>query len=196
MTNDTEHETIDALLADGAGDETEGELVLQFPSQDFPAPPAFWLRVPADWLAVPVPDAEMAVRDPVPVDGFHPNVVVRVRRAAASDTVTDDLFRSIAVGDTTAGVEVISEEVRTDLDTPARWLLARFRGPSGQVLLARHLLVYVPSGARVANIVTAVGTFPASAAAEIGPGMDRVVGSLRLATPPELTGDDDGPTRR
>jgi hypothetical protein len=183
MSDDMKDETIDGLFADGVNDEDEADIVLQFPSPDFPAPPAFWLRVPADWLAVPVPDAEMAVRDPVTVDGFHPNVLVRVRRAAASDTVTDDLFRSVAVGDTAEGVEVISEEVRADLDVPARWLLVRFHGPGGQILLARHLLVYVPGGARVANIVTAVGTFPASAAAELGPRMDRMVGSLRLATP-------------
>jgi hypothetical protein len=32
--------------------------------------------------------------------------------------------------------------------------------------------------------VTVVGTFPATAAAEIGPRMDRVVGSLRLGLDP------------
>jgi hypothetical protein len=37
--------------------------------------------------------------------------------------------------------------------------------------------------ARVANVVTAVGTIPASAAADLGPQIDRIVGSLRLATP-------------
>jgi hypothetical protein len=183
MSNDTTHEAIDALFFEGIGDNADSDRVLQFPSPDFPAPPAFWLRVPADWLAVPVPDAEMAVRAPTAVDGFHPNVVVRVRRVAASETVTDDLFRAVAVGETADGVEVISEEVRADLDTPARWLLVRFRGPDGRVLLARHLLVYVPSDGRVASVVTAVGTIPASAAAELGPQMDRLVGSLRLATP-------------
>ena len=181
MSNDTTREAIDALFLEGPGDDTDPDRVLQFPSPDFPAAPAFWLRVPADWLAVPVPDAEMAVRAPAAVDGFHANVVVRVRRVAASATVTDDLFRSVAVGEMSDGLEVLSEEVRADLDTPARWLLVRFRGPDGRVLLARHLLVYVPSGARVASVVTAVGTLPASAAAELGPQMDRIVGSLRLA---------------
>ena len=183
MSNDTKREAIDALFLQGIGDGNDPDRVLQFPSPDFPAPPAFWLRVPADWLAVPVPDAEMAVRAPAAADGFHPNVVVRVRRVAASDSVTDDLFRAVAVGETSDGVEVISEEVRADLDTPARWLLVRFRGPDRRILLARHLLVYVPSGARVANVVTAVGTIPASAAADLGPQIDRIVGSLRLATP-------------
>src|SRR5262245_11138028 len=182
MTNDTTREAIDALFLEGPGDGTEPDRVLQFPSPDFPAAPAFWLRVPADWLAVPLPDAEMAVRAPVAVNGFHPNVVVRVRRVAASDSVTDDLFRSVAVGETSDGVEVISEEVRADLETPARWLLVRFRGPDGRILLARHLLVYVPGGPRVANVVTAVGTMPASEAATVGPQIDRIVGSLRLAT--------------
>jgi hypothetical protein len=156
------------------------DLVLQFPSRDFPAPPAFSLRVPAGWLAVPVAEAEMAVRDPQAVDGFHPNVLVRVRRTAASDDVTDELFRSVAFGDAPEGLEVISEDVRADLDTPARWLLVAVRGPGGQALLARHLLVYVRANEHVASIVTAVGTFPASAAAELGPRMDGIVGSLRL----------------
>lgn len=176
MSNDPQSDdlTIEALLA------AEAEHVLQFPSPDFPAPPAFRLRVPESWLAVPVPEAEMAVRDPVAVDGFHANVVVRVRRAAASDAVTDDLFRSVALADAPTGLEVLSEEIRADLDTPARWLLVRFRGADGQVLLARHLLVYVPASEHVASIVTAVGTFPASAAAVTGPRIDEIVGSLRL----------------
>ena len=182
MNDDTTSEPDDATITElFASDDVEDDLVLQFPSPDFPAPPAFRLRVPASWLAVPVPEAEMALRDPVAVDGFHANVVVRVRRTAASETVTDDLFRAIAVGEADDGHEVLSEEVRADLDTPARWLLVRFRGPDGRMLLARHLLIYVPAGEHVASIVTAVGTIPASAAAELGPRIDRIVGSLRLA---------------
>ncbi len=181
MNDDTTSEPEDPTIVElFASADVDADLVLQFPSADFPAPPAFRLRVPATWLAVPVPEAEMAVRDPVAVDGFHPNVVVRVRRAPASDSVTDDLFRAVALGGE-EDVEVLSEEVRADLDTPARWLLVRFRGPDGRVLLARHLLVYVPASAHVASIVTAVGTFPPSASAELGPLIDRIVGSLRLA---------------
>ena len=54
--------------------------MLQYPSRDFPPPPAFRLRVPEGWVAVPVPEAQMAVRRPEPVEGFHPNVLVRIRR--------------------------------------------------------------------------------------------------------------------
>jgi hypothetical protein len=182
MNDDTTAASEDPTISELFGsDDVDADMVLQFPSADFPAPPAFRLRVPATWLAVPVPEAEMAVRDPVAVDGFHPNVIVRVRRTAASETVTDDLFRSVAVGDAADGHEVLSEEVRADLDTPARWLLVGFRGPDGRPLLARHLLIYVPGSEHVASIVTAVGTIPASAAAELGPRIDRIVGSLRLA---------------
>jgi hypothetical protein len=160
----------------------DADVVVQFPSAHFPAPPPFQLRVPADWLAVPVPEAEMAVRDPVAVDGFHANVVVRVRRVAAQDAVTEELLTSTLQQPVEGGrLDIVSQEVRADLATPARWLLVRFRGPHGGVLLARHLLVYVPTTEHVATIVTAVGTFPASAAAELGPRMDRIVGSLRLA---------------
>ena len=182
MNDDTTAAPEDPTISELFGSsDIEADMVLQFPSADFPAPPAFRLQVPATWLAVPVPEAEMAVRDPADVDGFHPNVIVRVVRTAASATVTDDLFRAVAVGDAADGHEVLSEEVRVDLATPARWLLVRFRGPDGRLLLARHLLVYVPANEHVASIVTAVGTIPASAAAELGPRIDEIVGSLRLA---------------
>jgi hypothetical protein len=173
---------IEELLGDEPGDT---DVAVRFPSPHFPAAPAFQVVVPAHWLAVAVPEAEMALRDPHAVDGFHPNVVVRVRRVAALEAVTDELLHSAlhqpADG---SGLEIVDEEVRADLDTPARWLLVRFRGPQGQLLLARHLLVYVPTSEHVASIVTVVGTFPATAAAEVGPRMDRVVGSLRLALDP------------
>jgi hypothetical protein len=171
--------TIEELL-----EPTDTGVLVQFPSTNFPAAPAFQLRVPGNWMAVPVAEAEMALRDPDAVDGFHPNVVVRVRRVAALEAVTDELLRSAlhqpADG---GGLQILEEQVRADLDTPARWLLGRFHGPRGQLLLARHLLVYVPTTEHVATIVTAVGTFPASAAAELGPWMDDIVGSLRLAAP-------------
>ena len=177
-------------IADLFADErTDAGIVLQYPSQDFPAPPAIRLRVPDTWLAVPVPDAVLAVRDPAAVDGFHPNVLVRVRRAAARDTVVEDLLRTATLDDAPNGLEVVAEEVRADLATPARWLLVRFRGPDGRGMLARHLLVYVPVSEHVASIVSVVGTIPASAAAELGPQMDRIVGSLRLAAaaPPDAS---------
>ena len=173
---------IEELLGD---EPASASVVVRFPSPHFPAPPAFQMAVPAHWQAVPVPEAEMALRDPDAVDGFHPNVVVRVRRVAALEAVTDELLHSAlhqpADG---SGLEVVDQEVRADLDTPARWLLVRFRGPQEQLLLARHLLVYVPTTDHVASIVTVVGTFPASAAVELGPRMDRIVGSLRLALDP------------
>jgi hypothetical protein len=176
-----DHVVVDELLGDGRVD---ADVVVHFPSPPFPAPPDFQLRVPRDWRAVPVAEAEMALRDPTAVDGFHPNVVVRVRRVAALDEVTDELLHSAlhqpAGG---GGLEIVDEEVRADLDTPARWLLVRFRGPDGRLLLARHLLVYVPTSEHVASIVTVVATFPAAVAAAVGPRMDAIVGSFRLAVP-------------
>ena len=61
MNDDTTSEPDDATITElFASDDVEDDLVLQFPSPDFPAPPAFRLRVPASWRAVPVPEAEMA----------------------------------------------------------------------------------------------------------------------------------------
>jgi hypothetical protein len=186
MSNETRDEVHEVHEASGVGGVIVGaadDTVVQYPSSTFPAAPDFWLRVPARWTAVPVADAEMAMRDPVAVDGFHVNVIVRVHRVAATETVTDALVHSVALGDA-GGMEVIDEEVHVEPDTAARWLLVRFRGPNGQVLLARHLLVCLPAGGPVAHVVTAVGTFPASVAGVLGPRMDRIVGSLRLATLP------------
>ena len=124
--------TVDGFLAGGEVDAAEAaDVVVRFPSPHFPAPPAFQIAVPAHWQAVPVPDAEMAVRAPVAVDGFHPNVVVRVRSVAALECHRHRRPPPLAAAQAADGVEVISEEVRADLDTPARWLLVRFRRPEG-----------------------------------------------------------------
>lgn len=160
-----------------------GGLVLQFPSRDFPPPPVFRIRVPNGWLAVPVPEAEMAVRHPQTFDGFHPNVLVRVRRAAASPTIRDDLRRVAGLEDAPEGMEVLSDDVQTEITTPARWLLVRFPGPGGVVLRARHLLVYVTATEHVANIVSVAGTWPEAAGDDIAAQVDGVVGSLRLLMP-------------
>src|SRR5262245_42275907 len=83
--------SIEELLGD---EPSAADVIVRFPSPHFPAPPAFQVTVPAHWQAVPVPEAEMALRDPDAVDGFHPNVVVRVRRVAALEAVTDELLHS------------------------------------------------------------------------------------------------------
>ncbi len=92
-------------------DSGEPGVVLQYPSALFPPPPVFRLRVPAGWVAVPVPDAEMAVRHPEAIDGFIANVVVRVRRTAATAAVHDDVRAVVGLDAPPDGVEVLSDEV-------------------------------------------------------------------------------------
>ncbi len=161
----------------------DGSVVLQYPSRDFPPPPVFRLRVPEGWLAVPVPEAQMAVRRPEPVEGFHPNVLVRVRRTPARATVADDLRRLTAIDDAPEGMEVLADEVRTDLATPARSLKVRFAGPEGLTLEARHLMVYVPATEHVANVVSVVGTWPHTDDPALGLEVETAVASLRLLLP-------------
>lgn len=168
-------------------------LVLQFPSSDFPPPPVFRLRVPGDWLAVPVPDALMAVRRPDDVDGFHPNVLVRARRVLAAADPGAALAELAAAETVPAGMELMGEGVAPDGPTPARWIQVRVHGPDGFVLQARHLLIYVPASAHVANVLSVVGTWPDGAAEAIGREVIDVVGSLRLFRPnPDPRRDDDG----
>ena len=164
-------------------DRDEPGVVLQYPSALFPPPPVLRLRVPAGWVAVPVPDAEMAVRHPEVIEGFIPNVVVRVRRTAATAAVHDDVRSVVGLDAPPDDVEVLSDEVAADVTTPVRRVAMRFPGPGGLALVARQLLVYVPATEQVANIVSVVGTWPEAAPAGVAEEVATVVSSLRLFTP-------------
>lgn len=165
-------------------DETgEPGALLQYPSALFPAPPVFRIRVPEGWVAVPVPEAEMAVRRPELIDGFIANVVVRVRRTAATEAVHGDVRGVVGLDHPPDGMEVISDEVAGDVTTPVRRVAIRFPGPDGIPLRARQLLVYVPATEHVANIVSVVATWPEAAASTVADEMEAVVASLRLFTP-------------
>ena len=164
-------------------DSGEPGALLQYPSAMFPAPPVFRIRVPEGWVAVPVPEAEMAVRRPEPIDGFIANVVVRVRRTAATAAVHDDVRAVVGLDHPPDGMEVLSDDVAADVTTPVRRVAMRFPGPDGEPLLARQLLVYVPATEHVANIVSVVATWPESAGPAVAAEMEAVVASLRLFTP-------------
>ena len=164
-------------------DDGRDGLLLQYPSAVFPAPPVFRVRVPPGWVAVPVPDAEMAVRRPQPVDGFLANVLVRVRRIAATAAVHDDIRAVVTIDDPPPDMEVLADEVVADVTTPVRRLAVRFPAADGRLLRARYLLVYVPATEHLANVVTAVATWPDSAPTAVATEMEAVVRSLRLFTP-------------
>lgn len=171
----------DRTIGDGAGD--DDELVLQFPSQDFPPPPVFRLRVPQGWLAVPVPDALMAVRRPDAIDDFHPNVLVRSRRIMSAPEPGLALAELAELETVPEGMELLGQGVAPEGATPARWVEIRFAGPQEAVLRARHLLVYVPATLHVANVLSVVGTWPDEADDDIGRDVTAIVGSLRLYQP-------------
>jgi hypothetical protein len=168
---------------DGVHVEDAGATVLRYPSADFPPPPVLRLRVPVGWLAVPEPQAVVAVRRPEPVDGFHANVLVRLRRTPAHGAVGEHLRRLASLDDGPAGMEVLADEVRTDGPTPARALQVRFPGPDGLTLLARHLMVYVPATDHMAHLVSVVGTWCGGDDGAAGVEVESVVGSLRVLAP-------------
>lgn len=61
----------------------DDDIVVGYPTEDFPGPPPFRFRLPADWRAVPTPHAEALVASSVEVDGVRPNVVIRWHRVGA-----------------------------------------------------------------------------------------------------------------
>ena len=163
-------------------------LVVQFPSDDFPAPPAFRLAIPREWEAVPMPDAELAVRSREPVAGFHPNVVVRVRRLAASGTPDEDLVRAVQSEHGRPGVEIAADEARTDGTTPVRRMVIRYVAPDATLLESVHLAVYVPATAHVASVVSATGTWAAGSPADVAAAVTATVDSLLVASVVSATG--------
>lgn len=188
---EAEAETADANPeepTDGApaGDVADGDdrMVLQYPSNDFPPPPVFRLRVPQGWLAVPIPDALMAVREPDDQDGFHANVVVRNRRAVAAAGHDEAVAALRALDAVPEGMELLGEDVKDDGPTPARWVQVRFAAPDGRMLQARHLMIYIPVSRHVANLLTVVGTWAEDAPEETAETVRQTVGSLRLYLAP------------
>ncbi|MFV0308280.1 MAG: hypothetical protein ACK5OX_11110 [Desertimonas sp.] len=171
-----------------ADDEPDGDaadgMSVQFPSNDFPPPPAFRLRVPKGWLAVPVPDALMAVREPAEHDGFHANVVVRNRRVVAAPDPESAIVTLRALDSVPDGMELLGDDVNADGPTPARRLQLRFTAPGGRLLQAQHLMVYIPVTEQVANLLTVVGTWRDDAPSGSAALVQRTVASLRLFLPP------------
>jgi hypothetical protein len=160
-------------------------LIVQYPSADFPPPPAFRLVIPADWEAVPYPDAEMAVRSREPVAGFHPNVVVRVLRTPATATPADDLERAVSSERQRPGVEVALDEALTEGGPPSRRMVLRYLAPDATLLESHHLSIYVPATEHVAMVVSAVGTWAAASPDAVRDGVRSIVESLlvRVAVP-------------
>lgn len=163
-----------------ADDELGPGITVQFPSNDFPRPPAFRIRIPDEWLAVPVPDAEMAVRAAEPVDGFHPNVVVRVMRIPVTASPAETLLRATQPELLKPGIEVLSDEVRTEGPTPARRVLIKYAAPDATWVLARQLVVHVPAAERVSNLVSIVGTWAEASGEEMQQVIDGMVASLQI----------------
>jgi len=167
-----------AAMADPAAD--QGELLLQFPSEEFPAPSPFRVTVPAGWRAIPTGDAHLAVGMDAVVDRFRPNVVVRVHRLARTGDADVALDVMLTGDDDLPALEVLDDERREGGQAPARRRLMRYVGPENTALEARRLMIFVPVSEHFADVVSAVGTRSVGAPADVAAAVDAVVDSLAV----------------
>ncbi|MFV0307272.1 MAG: hypothetical protein ACK5OX_05980 [Desertimonas sp.] len=156
-------------------------LEVGFPSADFPGPTPFSLRIPLAWRGFAVPDAQLAVGAADPVARFRPNVVVnthRIRRTASPEL---DVEMLVAGDDSLPGVEVVADDV--DPGPPlARRRRLRHDGPENVPLLAIRLLVLVPVGDQLGDVVSVVGTAAYDSPPAVHRELEAVVDSLTVAT--------------
>ena len=161
-------------------DDHDGWLLLQYPSEEFPAPSPFRVTVPAGWRAIPTGDAHLAVGMDAVVERFRPNVVVRVHRLARSGDADADLDVMLTGDDGLPALEVLEDERREGGSAPARRRLMRYAGPENTMLVARRLMILVPVSEHYADVVSAVGTRTESAPDEVAEAVDGVVDSLQV----------------
>lgn len=159
---------------------SDDDVVVGFPSVDFPGPTPFRLRIPATWRGFAVPDAHLAVGATDPVAGVRPNVVVNVHRVARSADPELDLAVLVAGDDALPGVEILADEVRSG-PLAARRRRLRHDGPENVVVVTIRLLVLVELDERLADVISAVGTAAADAPDDVLATLDTVVESLRVA---------------
>ena len=149
------------------------DLVVQYPSADFPAPPMVRLTVPREWEAVPQPDAVMAVRSAAAIDGYRPNVAVRVHAMPASELNVD---RPKAF-DTPEEFELVDDQGRDFGGMPARASTVR-HAVAGRLLQARRFVVLVSGTEHVAHAVSVTGTYPATSPLDVVEQVNAIVESL------------------
>lgn len=157
-------------------------LLLEYPSDDFPGPSPFRVRVPSGWTGLVTADADLAVAQPDVVGRFRPNVIVKVHRVPRPAAAQPDVDLDVLLTDDEQlpGVEIVEDERREGGEAPARRRLLRYDGPENVRLRARRLLVYVPLAGNAADVVSAVGTYPDDADPEVAAAVDGVVDSLKV----------------
>lgn len=155
-------------------------LVLEYPSADFPAPTPFRLHAPAGWHALAAPDAEMAIRRGDPVAGFRPNVLVNVHRLPRTGDPDGDLATLLASDAELPAVQILDDDGRPGGVAPARWRLLRYEGPDGIDLTARRVMILVEVSDHFVDVVSAIGTWPTDAPADVVAAVETVLASLKV----------------
>lgn len=154
-----------------------------FPSDDFPGPTPFRLRIPAHWRGFETPDALLGVGAPEPIGRFRTNVVVNTHRIRRSPQPDLDLELLLTGDDALPGVEILDDD--RDAGPPfARRRRFTYDGPENVRLLAVRLLVVVPVGAHLADVVSAVGTVAHDGPRDAQREVRAVVASLAVARRP------------
>lgn len=164
----------------------DAALTLQYPSDDFPALSTFRLDAPTGWSALVMAEALVAIRRDEPsTHGFRPNVLVNVHRLPRSDDPWDALDRLLDADAQLPLVRVVDDQRRDDEPVPARWRRVDYLGPDEYELAARRLLLVAPTSARVVDVISAIGTWPLDADADIAAEIEAVVASVRVAVADE-----------
>jgi hypothetical protein len=155
---------------------------LAFPSEEFPAQPAFTLQIPQDWEPIHSPNSVMAARRVAQEGTFAPNVVVRIERRPADFELNDALaeLEQFAAGRPQG---VTSEPFKAELDGRVfvGCDLAWVDDQVGTVLQA-HLLGGFPLGPYV-QLVQFTGSVGGAQANQDFPTIKAIMMSLTVAEP-------------
>ncbi len=176
-------------MEDPSDDRDDG-LLLQYPSEEFPAPSPFRVTVPVGWRAIPTGDAHLAVGMEAVIDRFRPNVVVRVHRLSRTGDADADLDVMLTGDEDLPEVTVLEDERREGGPAPARRRLLRYAGPENTTLVARRLMIHVPVSEHFADVVSAVGTRTVDAPDDVAAAVDAVVDSLKVGLTDEPATSD------
>lgn len=131
-------------------------MTLQHPSDDFPAPSPFRLRVPTGWGAMVSADADLAVAQRDVVGRFRPNVIVKVHRLPRPAGAQPDIDLDVLLteDERLPGVEIVDDERREGGEAPARRRLMHYVGPVGA---GGHAEAWAGARAGVEDHVTLFG---------------------------------------
>jgi len=152
---------------------------VQFPSQDFPAPPALTLDCPEGWRPLTNVATQLAVGKEVPEGQFRPNVIAAVTRVRSTYTL-DDAIREVteALTPLDGYAEVGRETTEVDGRTMFR-IEVTFSDPHGATM-AQAIRLFVLDRGPVRDLVQLTGSCLAPQVESTWPEIRAIQASLRI----------------